>query len=655
MTKNKSTKRALLLSVLSLLLCISMLIGTTYAWFTDTVTSAGNIITAGNLKVEMYWADGDEDPTAAAWNDASKGAIFNYELWEPGYTQARHIKVANVGNLALKYQMRILANGIVSKLADVIDVYYFEDATQLTRASLTEAKKLGTLAEVLKNNTAFEVENGNSLSSKITGELEAGTVNNEDTVTIALKMQESAGNEYQGLSIGTDFSVQLLATQLTSESDTFDKLYDEDADFAPQTTPSAMVSSLNGEELDISFSTDFGGSASTMTLDAGYQFEPTETYEQALESEYANAHADFYIKADQDVKAGSLAVAGYYNLFCEGFNNGNWVALTAGDVAANTPIRLIADGMNGGKTDSGITVPYSLICQYGNDGTGFCCGIVDLDGSNAGTTVTVELRLYQVKDKAESTNNSWNEETGEFITIGTFTYTFPLTVDAYEVEGVEVQMTSKGYNSITYHDRTNYTDKVQAIDVYAKEDLVAALELRNAGVFVHNGSNDIHPVINIMSDIDFGGDSFAGFGNKVYINGNGHTISNIKFVANAGGKAGLLNYAGDNIIKDLTIKDASVAGAQAGIFAGNAANVHLENCALEGNITVTWEENAAEAYNGVGAAFGVIASESNSLDVDVTNATITIEKTGITYAAGKTAETATNLVGVVYGGTYTIG
>ena len=179
MTNRKSTKRALLMSFLSILLCVSMLIGTTYAWFTDSVTSAGNIIKSGNLDVEMYWADGKEDPANANWKDASAGAIFDYDLWEPGYAEVRHIKIANEGSLALKYQLSIVANGEVSELADVIDVYYVDPAVQVAdRAALAGAPKLGTLTEVLAN-----------LSTTASGNLEA---DEEVTVTLALKMQESA-------------------------------------------------------------------------------------------------------------------------------------------------------------------------------------------------------------------------------------------------------------------------------------------------------------------------------------------------------------------------------------------------------------------------------------------------------------------------------
>ncbi|MBQ9976788.1 MAG: hypothetical protein IJP16_09780 [Clostridia bacterium] len=221
--KTKTT-RALLMSVLSLLLCVSMLIGTTFAWFTDSVTSTGNIIKSGTLDVEMYWADGKEAPASATWKDASTGAIFDYDKWEPGYTEVRHIKIENKGTLALKYQISIIANGEVSKLSDVIDVYYSDPAVQVNdRTALANDMKLGTLTNVLDN-----------IDTSASGTLTAGE---NHTITFALKMQESAGNEYQNKSIGTDFSVQLLATQLTYENDSFDDLYDKDSKFPNVSVP----------------------------------------------------------------------------------------------------------------------------------------------------------------------------------------------------------------------------------------------------------------------------------------------------------------------------------------------------------------------------------------------------------------------------------
>ena len=218
MTKKHSTKRSLIASILVLCLCLTSFIGTTFAWFTDSVTSANNIIKSGKLDVEMYWADGKADPNAdaTAYTDASTGPIFNYDKWEPGYTEARHIKIANEGTLALKYAIKIIPDGEFSKLADVIDVYYADPAVKADR-TLAGLTKLGTLTEVIGD-----------MASTATGSLKA---DENHLITLVLKMQESAGNEYQDMSIGTTFSVQLIATQETYEDDSFDDLYDDDAKF----------------------------------------------------------------------------------------------------------------------------------------------------------------------------------------------------------------------------------------------------------------------------------------------------------------------------------------------------------------------------------------------------------------------------------------
>ena len=97
MRNGKKTKHSLLMSALSLLLCISMLIGTTYAWFTDAVTSGMNEIIAGNLDVALL-ADGKEV-------DAETKLFDDVTLWEPGVVVYENLQIANKGSLALKWQM----------------------------------------------------------------------------------------------------------------------------------------------------------------------------------------------------------------------------------------------------------------------------------------------------------------------------------------------------------------------------------------------------------------------------------------------------------------------------------------------------------------------------------------------------------------------
>ena len=269
MTNLKTTKGALLSSVVAFLVCFAMLLGTTFAWFTDSVTSSGNVVQTGTLDVEMHWAEGKTDPANTTWTDASKGAIFNNDKWEPGYVEVRHIKISNVGTLALKYQLHIYANGDVSDLADVIDVYFVDPAVQVAdRTALDGIEPVGTLTEVLAG-----------MPGNASGDLQAEEV---DTITLALKMRENVGDEYQNKEIGSDFVIQLLATQLTAEKDSFDDQYDANAEFLPVNTSAAIVNNNGtlGEEVVLTADMPYG--TIKVTVPAGAQLSSADVADLKL-------------------------------------------------------------------------------------------------------------------------------------------------------------------------------------------------------------------------------------------------------------------------------------------------------------------------------------------------------------------------------------
>ena len=222
MTNKKNARSAFVTSVISLILCVSMLVGTTFAWFTDSVTSANNKIQAGNLKIDLELLDKESN----TWTSLkeSQAPIFDYDLWEPGYTDVKILKVENEGNLALKWFATFHSDAELSILANVIDVYVCPSEEELKYPEgreLTGYTKVGTVAEFI-----------NTMSSTTKGSLLPEDENGEDGIAylgIALKMQESAGNEYQNLSLGGAFDIQILATQYTYEEDSFDEFYDEDA------------------------------------------------------------------------------------------------------------------------------------------------------------------------------------------------------------------------------------------------------------------------------------------------------------------------------------------------------------------------------------------------------------------------------------------
>lgn len=195
MTKQKTTKKALLTSVLSLVLCMTMLIGTTFAWFTDTATTGVNTIQSGTLDVTLMASYDKGTSWVSAENETLNfiAADGNTNiLWEPGCTyELPMLKVVNKGSLALKYQ--IVVNGIDgdAELLEVIDWTV--------------------------NGTALD---------EMTGKLAKGA--ESETLTIAGHMQETAGNKYQDKTI-SGVSVAVYATQDTVEFDSFDNQYDKNA------------------------------------------------------------------------------------------------------------------------------------------------------------------------------------------------------------------------------------------------------------------------------------------------------------------------------------------------------------------------------------------------------------------------------------------
>ena len=196
MTNRKSTKRALLGSVMAMVLCLAMLIGATFAWFTDTASTGVNKIQAGNLDValEMKDAAGQWVPAEGKTLDFVKAAAGDQILWEPGCTyELPQLRVVNKGNLALKYKIQITGIQGDAKLNEVIDWTINDAAIDLTEGHLTAGQQ-------------------------------------GDAFTIKGHMQESAGNDYQNLTID-GIGINVVATQDTVESDSFHNQYDANAEY----------------------------------------------------------------------------------------------------------------------------------------------------------------------------------------------------------------------------------------------------------------------------------------------------------------------------------------------------------------------------------------------------------------------------------------
>ena len=203
MTNRKSTQRAVLGSVMAMVLCLAMLIGATFAWFTDTASTGVNKIQAGNLDValEMKDAAGQWVSAEGKTLDFVKATAGEQVLWEPGCTYTLpELRVVNNGNLALKYKLVISGIRGDAELNNVIDWTMTLDGAAYT---LGEEHHLAA-------------KNGATVDA--------------DVLTISGKMQESAGNEYMNESID-GIAITVVATQDTVESDSFGTQYDKDAEY----------------------------------------------------------------------------------------------------------------------------------------------------------------------------------------------------------------------------------------------------------------------------------------------------------------------------------------------------------------------------------------------------------------------------------------
>ena len=239
--KKSNTKRSLAASVTSLLLCCALLIGTTFAWFTDSVSTGRNTIASGNLDVELYQVK-DNAETKVDGNTK----LFNEDaLWEPGYTEVVYLKVANEGSLALKYQFAIDVVGkTLGKTADGQDI----DLSQHLRFAVVEnASAYATRAEARAAADAAGTQLISSGFASTEGHLSADA--KSDLIAIVVYMPEEVGNEanHNGTNIPTiDLGLQLVATQDTEENDSFGNDYDANAilDFTPVSTAAELAAAI---------------------------------------------------------------------------------------------------------------------------------------------------------------------------------------------------------------------------------------------------------------------------------------------------------------------------------------------------------------------------------------------------------------------------
>ncbi len=182
----KNTKKALTLSVLAMVLCLSMLVGSTFAWFTDSASTNVNTIQAGTLDIDLV----DGSGATVTGRTLKFSDLDSNDLWEPGCTyNLENIYIVNKGNLALKYKVVITGINGSAKLNEAIE-WTINGADA---------------------NTEYHLLPGA-----------------QEMISISGHMKEDAGNEYQGLKID-GIAITVMAAQDTVEYDSNNNTYDENA------------------------------------------------------------------------------------------------------------------------------------------------------------------------------------------------------------------------------------------------------------------------------------------------------------------------------------------------------------------------------------------------------------------------------------------
>ena len=283
MTSSKSTKRALVSSTLAILMCVAMLIGTTFAWFTDTASTAVNKIQAGNLEIELQmkdnngrWvnAEGKILPFLVAGEIPAEGTQI---LWEPGCTYyVPEVRVVNKGNLAVKFEYVNELLGVTGKLAEVLEPVFKTPVD-------ANGEEVNIEPEILKPGEA------------------------SPAWSFGYHMLESAGNEYQNAT-ATGMCLTVVATQATYENDSNGNTYDENADYTIHVNKDNIQDYLDGKYGSIN--------GMTLVLAAGNY----DKLELGRATKYSGSNTDYYIGGVSEANKKT------YDEFVTIKNSGQWSA-----------------------------------------------------------------------------------------------------------------------------------------------------------------------------------------------------------------------------------------------------------------------------------------------------------------------------------------
>lgn len=616
----KTTKRALLTSVMALILCFSMLVGTTFAWFTDEVKSDVNKIVAGNLDVNLHWSTDATNWTAV---DANTN-VFKSEKWEPGHTEVVYLKVVNEGTLALKYQLGVQVAGETGSVNVKGEAFKLSDFIKYRVMDYTK-----TYAADERDMAIADAEK-DAGATKLNEAYNSGTLTlaaaQEKIVTMVVYMPTSVGNEANYAKGAAEptimLGINLFATQVEGEFDSFDETYDEDA-WHPNfqvATADDLQDALNNGETNITLIDDIVTDEPIIIPAAPTTYSlRTNAVTINLNGKKltGNMHKDngAVIKNEGNLilkngtvsstaNNGGSAIQNKGTLVVENVTlngapnaDGSWPSYTVNNTGVMTAENVKITSYHGAVASYGEGVVVTLNdCEIDMAGIpGFTSHGIYTYNSGA---VIVNGGVYA--NKAADQNSTGASVINGAVTIngGTFTgrienyYGTPVIKGGTFSVKPNAKFVADGYKAVQSNGKY-----VVVSDTIADENVVgtpAELESALAGAAdAGSGDNTLY----LTGDIDLTGstwtpisvDGYHGAG-VITIEGNGATIKGLTAPLFAGGFAGKSGI----VIKNLTIADSNIvstSGLGGGAFIDCADSMHvitLDNCHLV-NSTVSGE------------------------------------------------------------------
>ena len=640
MTNKKSTKKALLMSCLSLLLCMSMLVGTTFAWFTDSVSSTNNIIKAGNLDVNLYWKTSPNAEWAPV--DANTNIFKTGTLWEPGHTEVVYLKVVNEGTLALKYDLIVnIASETAGKnvagenfnLSDYILYNVTDGVTTYANSAAARGDEAGKKLNTPYNKASQLLNQGEAVE-----------------LTMVVFMPTTIGNEANYL-IGTaapviNLGINLFATQYTYEQDSFGPDYDADAKpvvvytaedlAAALTSDEEIISVILGNSIDLPRNLLIGGNAGdeykmggqsteAIVIDLnGNQLNITTTYWSVLGT--VNPETVVNIK---NGSMNSSQTSGTWNSYDLDFASGNFIFE---NVVFEKAIALDTDATFKNVTINETHDYYAMwITTEGQT--------INIDGltiNSNGRGIKIDEQYISAPQKV--TLNVAN---------ATFNTNKKAAIMVKSVAGADINLSNVNISntpdathavwvdedSAASYDLVTVTGGLKAYEgdmITSAAQLQAALDAATGDTVIYLGADITGDVtvtqkegVNIV--IEGNGNEYTG---TIYIDGKNRyngaetlTIQNINFVAST-----QMDFISSNVAKqythNVTIQNCSFTGNGAEVMGARfrqAYNITMKDCVADGMYGILWATGCNQiTVDNVDATNG-----RNGISVGTSNATIT--------------------------------